>query len=122
MITFEVYILAYPEAEEHNTFSIKIIFRQRIEGSIAPHPIEDLRIVFGYLWHNPYHQIAEEEQVCTPSSFSLATGVIASENPTPVNTPSPPQSLHEVIGLPPILPVLPELPGISDYNRRVEAL
>ena len=27
LITFEVHILAHREAEEHNTFSIKIIFR-----------------------------------------------------------------------------------------------
>ena len=114
--------MAHREAEEHNTFSIEIIFQCRTEGTLIPHPIKNSRIVFGYLWPNQYYQIPEEEQVHTPSRVSLATGVTASENPTPVNTPSPLESLHEVTGLPPILPELPELPGISDYNRRVEAL
>ena len=84
--------------------------------------IKNLRIVFRYLWPNRYYQIPEEETAHALSRVSLATRVTASENPTLVNTLSPPESLHEVMGLPPILPELPELPGISDYNRRVEAL
>ena len=119
---FKIHILAHQEAEEHNTFSIEIIFRWRTEGTLFPHPIENSRIVFGYLWPNQYYQIPEEETACTLSRVFLATGVTASENPTLVNTPSPPESLHEVTGLPPILPELPELPGISDYNRRVKVL
>ena len=84
--------------------------------------IENSRIVFRYLWPNWYYQIPEEETAHALSRVSLATGVTASENPTPVNTPSPTESLHKIMGLPPTLPELPELPGISDYNRRVEVL
>ena len=40
----------------------------------------------------------------------------------PEPSPSPQEELREVPLPPPILPELPELPGISDYNRQVEAL
>ena len=117
MITFEITISAHQTAEEHNTFAIKIIFRRRTEGTLFPHLIKNLRIVFGYLWPNPYYQIPEEETAHTLSRVSLATGVTAEEFSTPVNSPSPPESLYEVMGLPPILPELLELPGITDYNQ-----
>ena len=81
-----------------------------------------MRIVFGYLWPNRYYQIPQEEIARAPSRVSLAKWVTALRETTPVDPPSPTESLHEVIGLPPILSELPELPGISDYNRRVEAL
>ena len=122
LITFEVSILAHWEAEEYNIFSIKIIFRQRTEGTQFPHSIEDSRIIFRYLWPNWFYQIPEEEIACTLSRVSLTTGVTALREITLVDPPSPTESLHKVTGLPSILPELPELPGISDYNRRVEAL
>ena len=121
-ITFEVTILAHQKAEEHNTFSIKIIFKWRIERPLIPHPIENSRIVLGYLWPNPYYQVPETETVHALSRVSLTTGVTALREPTPVDPESPPESLHEVTGLPPILLELPELPGITEYNQRVEAL
>ena len=76
LITFEVTISAHREAEECNTFSITIIFRWRTEGTLTPHPIENLRIVLGYLWPNPYYQVAETNH--TLSRVSLTTGVTAS--------------------------------------------
>ena len=85
-----------------------------------PHLIKESRIIFGYLWPNLYYQIPEENHA--PSTFSHATGVTASAESTLVNPVSPPESLHEVTGIPPILPELPELPGITEYNQRVEAL
>ena len=100
MITFEVTILAYQEEEEFNTFSIEIIFRWRTEVYI-PHLIKESRIIFGYLWPNPYYQISEENHAL--SSFSHTTGVTASRETTPVNPVSPPESLHEVTGVPSIL-------------------
>ena len=89
---------------------------------LFPHLIETLRIVFGYLWPNPYYQIPEQETAHALSRVSLATGVTEEGNSTQAPTLSPPESLHEVTGLPPILPELPELPGISNYNQQVEAL
>ena len=65
MITFKITISTHQEAEEHNTFTIKIIFRWRTGGSLIPHPIKNSRIVFGYLWPNRYYQIPEEETVET---------------------------------------------------------
>ena len=47
LITFDITILAHQEAEEFNSFVLKIIFRQRTEGSLPPHPIEEERIVCG---------------------------------------------------------------------------
>ena len=121
MITFEVTISANRETEDHNTFSVKIIFRWRTEGTLVPHPIENSRIVLGYLWPNPYYQVPESNHA--PSRVSLATGVVtASRESTLVDPESPPESLHEVTGLPPILLELLELPGITNYNQRVEAL
>ena len=81
-----------------------------------PHPIEDLRIVLGYLWPNRYYQTPEEETAHAPSRVSLATGVTALRETTPVDPPSSPESLHKV-PLPEQIEELPELPGIADYNR-----
>ena len=122
LITFEVTISAHWEAEDHNTFSIEIIFRQRTKGSLIPHLIANSRIVLLYPRPNPYYQVPETDAVHTLSRVSLTTGVTASREPTPVNPEPPSESLHKVTGLPPILPELPELPGITDYNWRVEAL
>ena len=84
--------------------------------------IEDLRIVFGYLWPNLYYQIEEDLIVCTPSRGSIVTGVTTSGATTPVDLPSSPQELHEVPLPPDPFPELPELPGISNFNQRVETL
>ena len=113
LITFEITISAHQSAEEYNTFTIEIIFRQRVE-TLFPHPIEDLRIVFGYLWPNCYYQIPEEEIAHTPSRVFLATGVTAEDNSTQAPTPSPPESLHEVELPVPLSQDLPPLPGIAE--------
>ena len=84
--------------------------------------IKDSKIVFGYLWPNPYYQIEEDLIVCTPSRSSIVTGVTTSGTTTLVDPPSPSQELHKVPLPPPTLPELPELPGISNFNRRTEAL
>ena len=84
--------------------------------------IEDLRIVFGSLWPNLYYHIEESLIVRTPSRSSIVTGVTTSGTTTPVDLPSPPQELHQVPLPPDPLPELPELPGISDFNQRVEML
>ena len=122
MITLEITISAHREAEEDNSFSIKIYFRRVIKGTQIPQTIEELRIVFGYLWPNPYYQTPEEETAHAPSRVSLAIGVTASGFSSPEPSPSPDEELREVPLPPPILPELPELPGIADYNRHVAAL
>ena len=122
LITFEITILAHREVEEDNSFSIEIYFRRVIKGTLIPQTIEESRIVFGYLWPNPYYQTPEEETAHAPSRVSLATGVMASGFSLPEPSPSPQEELREVPLPPPILPKLPELPGIADYNQRVEAL
>ena len=85
--------------------------------TLIPHLIENLRIVFGYLWPNNYYQVPEEETACTLSRVSLATGVTASRETTPVDPSSYPEPLHKVE-----LPVslsedLPPLPRIAEYNQ-----
>ena len=105
--------------EEFNSFTVRIVFRWRTERLIPPHPIEDSRIVFGYLWPNLYYQIEEDLIVCTPNRGSIVTGVTTSGTTTPVDLPSPPEELHEVPLPPNPLPDLPGLPEISDFNRRV---
>ena len=119
-ITFEVTILAHQITEEYNTFSVEIIFRWH-QDTLYPHPIEDSRIILGYLWPNRFYQIDEEEILCAPSRVSIATGVAASEFPTHVNTPSPspsPEPLHKLeLPIPISTENLPPLPGIDDYNR-----
>ena len=87
LITFEVTVSAHWQAEEFNTFSIEISFRQRTEGTLFPHLIKTLKIIFGNLWPNPYYQIEEGEIVYTLSSVSLATGVTASGYTTQVDHP-----------------------------------
>ena len=57
-----------------------------------------------------------------PSRGSSAEEETASGETTPVDPPSPPQELHEVLLPPPMLPELPELPGIAEFNKRTEAL
>ena len=108
--------------EEDNSFTIKIYFRRVIEGTLIPQTIEDSRIVFGYLWPNPYYQTLEEDTAHAPSRVSLATWVTATGFSLPEPSPSLPEELQEVPLPPPILPKLPELPGIADYNQRVVAL
>ena len=108
--------------EEFNSFTVRIIFRRRTERSLPPHLIEDLRIVFGYLWPNLYYQIEEDLIVRTPSRGPIVTGVTTSGTTTPVDLPSPPEELHKVPLPPAPLPKLPELPGITNFNRQTEAL
>ena len=121
LITFDITISAHREIEEFNSFIIEIVFRQRTEEAFLLHPIKDSRIVLGYLWPNRYYQTQEEETARAPSRVSQATGVTASGFTTPVDSPSSPQSLHEV-PLPETIEELPELQGIVDYNRHVAAL
>ena len=108
--------------EEDNSFSIKIYFRRVIEGTLIPHTIEDSRIIFGYLWPNPYDQTPETETTRTPSRVSLEEGEIPTGFSTPESLPSPPEELSIVPQPPPELPELPELPGIPEFNQRVRAL
>ena len=91
-----------------------------METSIL-HPIENSRIVFGYLWPNPYYQIPEETPH-TLSRVSLATGVTASREPTLVDPSSSPEPLHKVELPVPLPEDLPPLPGIAEYNAQVTAL
>ena len=122
LITLEITISAHWEAEEENSFTIEIFFRRVIEGTLIPQSIEELRIVFGYLWPNPYYQTADKETARAPSRVSLVTGVTMPWDTTMEPSPSPEEELQEVPLPPPILPELPELPGIADYNWRVVAL
>ena len=116
LITINFTISAHREAEEFNSFILKTIFRWRTEGSLPPHLIEEVRIIFGYLWPNPYYQIEEDLIICTPSRSSIVTGVTTSGMTILVDPLSPPQELHEVPLPPAPLPKLPELPGISNFN------
>ena len=122
MITFQVTISAHQQEEEFNGFTIRIIFRQRSEMSLPPHQIKNSRIVFGYLWPNLCNQIKDDLIVCTLSRSSIVTGVTSSGTTTLVDPPSPPQELHEVPLPPDPLPKLRELPGMSNFNQRVETL
>ena len=99
-----------------------------IWGILFPHMIEELRIVFGYLWPTLYYQINKEDIAHTPSRVSLATGVTASENSTFGATdsltpsPTPPrqeQSVpnHVVSGSRIPSPILPEQSGPSTSSR-----
>ena len=122
LITLKITISAHRETEEDNSFSIEIYFRRVIEGTLIPQTIEDSRIVFGYLWPNPYYQTPETETVRAPSRVSLEEGEIPSGFSTPEPSPSPTEELQEVPLPPPKLSELPELPGVSDFNRRVATL
>ena len=119
LITLEITISAHRETEEDNSFSIKIYFRQVIEGSLIPQTIEDSRIIFRYLWPNPYYQTPETETACAPSRVLLEEGELPTGFSTPALSPPPPEELSEVPLPPPELPELPELPGIPDFNRQV---
>ena len=74
LITLEVEISAHRETEEDNSFSLVIYFRRVIEGTITPQTIESSRIIFGYLWPNPYYQIPETVTARAPSRVSLELG------------------------------------------------
>ena len=119
MITFQITITAHWTAEEFNSFTAGIFFRQRTERSLPPQSIEESRIVFGYLWPNLYYQIEEDLIVHTPSRGSIVTGVTTSGTITLVDPPSPPEELHKVPLPPDPLPELPGLPEVSEFNQRV---
>ena len=108
--------------EEDNSFSIKIYFRRVIEGTLIPQTIENLRIIFGYLWPNPYYQTPETETTRAPSRVSLEEGELPTGFSTPAPSPPTSEELCEVPLPPPELPELPELPGIPEFNQRVRAL
>ena len=91
LITIEITISAHREAEEDNSFSMEIYFRRVIPGTLIPQTIEESRIVFGYLWPNPYYQTPEENTACAPSRVSL----IEEETPTGLSTPEPSPSPQE---------------------------
>ena len=121
MITLEVKISAHRETEEDNSFSLIVYFRRVIKGTIIPQTIELSRIIFGYLWPNPYYQIPETETACAPSRVSLELGELPTGFSSPA--PSPPsEELREVPQPPPKLPELPGLPGSSEFNQRVADL
>ena len=120
LITLEGEILAHRETEEDNSFSRVIYFRRVIKGTLIPQTRESSRIIFGYLWPNPYYQIPETETARTPSRVSLELGEI----PTGFSSPalSSPEELQEVPQPPPELPELPGLPRSIEFNRRVADL
>ena len=115
-------ISAHREMEEDNSFTIKIYFRRVIEGTLIPQTIKDSRIVFGYLWPNPYYQTPETETMHAPSRVSLEEGELPTGFSSPAPSPYPPEELREVPLSPPELPELPELPGVSYFNHQVETL
>ena len=121
LITLEIMISAHREEGQDNSFSIEIYFRSVIEGTQIPQIIQDSRIIFRYLWPNPYYQIAETEIAHAPSRVSLEQGELPTGFSLPALSPSPPEELREVPLPPPELPELPELPGVPDFNQRVEA-
>ena len=86
-------ISAHQTEDFYNTFCIEISFGQYL-NILYPHQIEESRIVLGYLLHNYYYKVEEEEIICMPSRVSLATGVTASEESTYANTPSLPSTLE----------------------------
>ena len=77
--------------------------------------IEESEIVFGYLWPNPYYEIDENLIVCTQSEGSTNSGSITLVDP---KTPE----LQEVQLPPPPIPEILEIPGITEFNCRTEAL
>ena len=123
LITFNITISAHQIAEPNNSFAVRIIFRQRTEGSLPPHLIEESRIILGYQWPNLYYQIEEDLIVHTLSRGSSATGVTASGTTTLVDPPSEEEEQLHKIPLPPDpLPELPGLPSVSDINCRTTEL
>ena len=93
LITLEIMILAHRETEEDNSFSIEIYFRRVIEGALIPQTIEGLRIIFRYLWPNPYYQTPETETTRAPSRVSLEEGELPTGFSSPAPSPSPPEEL-----------------------------
>ena len=93
LITLEITISAHRETEEDNSFSFEIYFRRVIEGTLIPQTTEDSRIIFRYLWPNPYYQTPETETACAPSRVSLEEGKIPTGFSTPEPSPSPPEEL-----------------------------
>ena len=121
LITLKITILAHREEEQDNSFSIEIYFRRIIKGMQIPQTIEDLRIVFGYLWPNPYYQIPETETARAPSRVSLEQGELPTGFSSPAPSPSPQEELRVVPPPPPILPEF-DFPGVPEFNQRVRAL
>ena len=93
LITLEVEILAHRETEEDNSFSLMIYFRRVIEGTIIPQTIKPSRIIFGYLWPNPYYQIPETETACAPTRVSLEEGELPTRFTLQAPSTSPPEEL-----------------------------
>ena len=77
--------------EEDNSFSIEIYFRRVIEGTLILQTIKESRIIFGYLWPNPYYQTPETETTHAPSRVPLEEG----ELPTGFSTPAPSPPITE---------------------------
>ena len=121
LITLETRISAHREDEEDNSFFIEIYFWRTIAGTLIPLTIENLSIVLGYLWPNPYYQIPETETACAPSRVSLEQGELPTGFSSPAPSPSP-EELTEVPQPPPELPKLPGLPGTVELNQRVANL
>ena len=116
LITLEVEISAHRETVEDNSFSLVIYFRRVIEGTIIPQTIESSRIIFRYLWPNPYYQIPETQTARAPSRVSLELGKLPTGFSSLAPSPSPPEELTEVPQPPPKLPELPGLPGTVEFN------
>ena len=117
LITLHITISAHRTAEEFNSFTIRIFFRQRSERSLPPHLIEELRIVLGYQWPNLYYQFEEDLIVPTLSRGSSVTGVTTSGTTTPVDPPSEEEEeLHEIPLPPDPFPEIPGLPNVSDIT------
>ena len=93
-------------------------------GTLIPQTIENSRIIFGYLWPNPYYQVQETETACAPSRVSLEQGEIPTGFTSPAPSPSQEEELLYVPPPPPEIPELPELdiPGAPDFNWRVREL
>ena len=118
LITIRVSISANQQTEENNFFYIEISFRHRSERLFRPHRIKEAEIVFGYLWPNPYYRINENLIIHTLSEESSPSGTIMPVDPEFPELPE----LHEVQLPPSPIPEILELPGITEFNRRTEAL
>ena len=79
LIIFQITISTHWEVDKFNSFTIGIIFRQRTERSLPPHPIKEGRIVFGYLWPNPYYQICGRRFNFTEFRFGIGVELDASD-------------------------------------------
>ena len=110
--------MAHREEEQDNSFSIEIFFQRVIEGTQIPQTIKDLRIIFGYLWPNPYYQTPETQTACAPSRVSLELGELPTGFSSPAPSSPPTEELQVVPPPPPKLPEL-DLPGGPEFNQRV---